>query len=129
MKFALTGSSARKLKRGGANLLAGRAFTNNLHPLTFRELGSDFELLRAIAWGTLPFVVNSGDDDPQKTAYLKSYTNTYFKEEVVGEQLVRDVVPFRKFLNIAAQSSGTILNFQKDKLIQLAVIRNIEVLS
>ena len=112
VKFALTGSSARKLKRGAANLLAGRAFTYNLHPLTYQELGSDFNLLDALAWGTLPFVVNSKDES-EKKAFLDSYTSTYLKEEVIVEQLVRNVVPFRKFLPIAAQCNGTLLNYSK----------------
>ena len=112
VKFALTGSSARKLKRGAANLLAGRAFTYNLHPLTYQELGSDFNLLDALAWGTLPFVVNSKDES-EKKAFLDSYTSTYLKEEVIVEQLVRNVVPFRKFLPIVAQCNGTLLNYSK----------------
>ncbi len=110
LKFALTGSSARKLKKGGANLLAGRAFTNNLYPLTHTELGGDFNLLEALAWGTLPFVVNS-NEDLEKKSFLSSYVTTYLKEEIIQEQLIRNVVPFRKFLPIASQVSGTILNY------------------
>ena len=112
VKFALTGSSARKLKRGASNLLAGRAFTYNLYPLTYQELGSDFNLLDSLAWGTLPFVVNSKDES-EKKAFLDSYTSTYLKEEVIAEQLVRNVLPFRKFLPIAAQCNGTLLNYSK----------------
>lgn len=109
-KFALTGSSARKLKRGAANLLAGRAFTYNLYPLTHRELGKKFNLLSALSWGTLPFVVNA-ENDEQRRAFLESYTVSYLKEEVIQEQIIRNITPFRKFLPIASQTSGTILNF------------------
>ncbi len=126
INFALTGSSARKLKRGASNLLAGRAFTFNLYPLSWRELGQDFDLFSALAWGTLPGVVNAANDQ-ERTAFLKSYTNTYLKEEVVGEQLIRNVVPFRKFLPIAAQSSGTIINYNniaRDIGVDWATVRN-----
>ena len=126
IKFALTGSSARKLKRGAANLLAGRAFTYNLFPLTYQELGSDFDLVKALAWGTLPFVVNvTGDEERKK--FLESYTTTYLKEEIVQEQLIRNVVPFRKFLPIAAQCSGTILNYNRiaeDLSVDWSTVRN-----
>jgi len=110
VKFALTGSSARKLKRGAANLLAGRAYTYNLHPLTHVELGERFNLMTALTWGTLPTVCNV-EKDEERRAYLRSYTDTYVKEEIAQEQLVRKLVPFRKFLPIAAQCSGTILNY------------------
>ena len=110
VKFALTGSSARKLKRGAANLLAGRAFTYNIYPLTHLELGTEFNLLNALTWGTLPSVCNASSDEERK-AYLKSYTTTYVKEEIALEQIVRNLIPFRKFLPIAAQCSGTIINF------------------
>jgi len=110
LKFALTGSSARKLKKGGANLLAGRAFTNNLYPLTHTEMGDDFKLIDALAWGSLPFVVNSSEE-LEKKSFLTTYVTTYLKEEIIQEQLIRNVVPFRKFLPIASQVSGTILNY------------------
>lgn len=109
IKFALTGSSARKLKRGGANLLAGRAYVNNLYPLTFAELKSDFRLNEILRWGSLPKLYQLLDPI-EKEEFLKAYVNTYLKEEILQEQLVRDAVPFRKFLPIAAQMSGKILN-------------------
>ncbi len=126
VKFALTGSSARKLKRGAANLLAGRAFTFNLYPLTHQELGDKFDLISALAWGTLPSAVNASSDQ-ERSAFLKSYTTTYLKEEVVGEQLIRKVIPFRKFLPIAAQSSGTIINYNniaRDIGVDWSTVRN-----
>ncbi|MHC4873554.1 MAG: ATP-binding protein [Planctomycetota bacterium] len=126
IKFALTGSCARKLKKGAANLLAGRAFTRNLYPLTFRELGYDFNLINALAWGTLPPVINAAEDS-ERSAFLKSYTNTFLKEEIIGEQLIRSVVPFRKFLPIAGQCSGTIMNYNniaKDIGADWSTVRN-----
>jgi predicted AAA+ superfamily ATPase len=109
--FALTGSSARKLKRGQANLLAGRAHIFHLFPFSALELKEQFELHSALRWGTLPSQL--GMVAIEKSRYLKSYTNTYLKEEVVAEQLVRNLVPFRAFLEVAAQSSGKIINYSK----------------
>ncbi|HLD44937.1 MAG TPA: AAA family ATPase [bacterium] len=109
-RFILTGSSARKLKQGGVNLLAGRAFERTLHPLTSAELGKDFDLLQALQWGTLPGLgrqVNASD----RMDFLQSYANTYLKEEIVSEQLIRKLDPFRKFLEVAAQHNGIIINF------------------
>lgn len=111
-KFALSGSSARKLKHGGANLLAGRAFVNSLYPLTARELGEQFSLQEALTWGTLPrLFVLSGTED--KRDFLRTYTHAYLKEEITAEQLVRKLTPFRRFLSVAAQMSGQIVNFSK----------------
>lgn len=112
VRFALTGSSARKLKRGSANLLAGRAFTYHLFPLCAQELGEAFRLDDALRWGTLPKLLELPTED-EKAAYLRSYTTTYLKEEVAVEQLVRRLDPFQRFLPIAAQMSGEILNFTK----------------
>jgi predicted AAA+ superfamily ATPase len=108
-KFALTGSSARKLKRGQANLLAGRAFLNHLYPFTSVELKDSFNLNDVLRWGSLPSILNF--DSSQKYEYLKTYTQTYLKEEVVAEQLVRNLTPFRSFLEVAAQSAGKIINY------------------
>ncbi|MCB9029515.1 MAG: ATP-binding protein [Deltaproteobacteria bacterium] len=110
--FALTGSSARKLKKGGANLLAGRAFVYNLFPFTHRELGDQFSLDQALQWGTLPRLFEFTRDEERKL-FLENYVETYLKEEIFQEQLTRKIVPFRKFLKLAAQSNGTILNFKK----------------
>ena len=110
IKFALTGSSARKLKRGGANLLAGRAYTYSLFPLTSNEIGSEFNLNQALTWGTLPKSYLSNNDQ-ERMHYLRSYAYTYLKEEIQVEQIVRKIDPFRKFLNIAAQMNGKIINF------------------
>lgn len=126
LKFALTGSSARKLKTGSANLLAGRAFTNNLYPLTFIELAKDFNLINVLSFGSLPFVINS-KNELEKKSFLTTYINTYLKEEVIQEQLIRNVKPFRKFLPIASQVSGTILNFNniaKDLGVDWSTVKN-----
>lgn len=111
-KFALTGSSARKLKHGGSNLLAGRAFVQYLFPFTAPELGAAFSLEKALKWGTLPRVFSfRGDSD--KRDHLRSYTHTYLQEEITQEQVVRKLDPFRRFLFVAAQMSGQIINFSK----------------
>ena len=112
IKFALTGSSSRKLKRGGANLLAGRAFVYNLFPLTHRELQSSFSLSFALQWGTLPKVI-SFTEDQERELFLDSYCHTYLKEEITVEQLVRNVTPFRKFLEIAALENANVINYSK----------------
>lgn len=107
-KFAITGSSARKLKRGAANLLAGRAFRFECHPMTHVELGTSFDLDDCLAYGSLPEVIELSQKDKQH--FLRAYVDTYFKEEVVAEQLVRNLMPFRNFLEVASQSTGKILN-------------------
>lgn len=109
-KFALTGSSARKLKRGSANLLAGRAFVHHFFPLTHLELEKEFDVGQALQWGTLPKIFHLQDPE-DKMRYLRSYAQTYLKEEIVAEQIVRKLDPFRLFLEIAAQQNGEILNF------------------
>ena len=108
--FALSGSSARKLKRDGANLLAGRAFVHHLFPFTHIELGTDFDLTDALYFGTIPGILHFTDSESRQAA-LDAYVETYLKEEIIAEQLVRNVQPFRKFLNLSAQANGTIVNF------------------
>ncbi len=110
IKFALTGSSARKLKRGSANLLAGRAFQNYLFPLTAFEMGPQFDLDRALHWGTLPTITQLNTND-ECADYLRSYALTYLKEEIWAEHIIRNLDPFRRFLGIAAQSNGEIINY------------------
>ena len=109
-RFVLTGSSARKLRRGASNLLAGRAFVYNLYPLTVPEVRDAFQLDDALRWGTLPHVL-SLDSSEDKQAYLRAYALTYLREEIVAEQIVRRLDPFRHFLEVAAQSNGRIVNF------------------
>ena len=107
IKFLLTGSSARKLRRGGVNLLGGRARTKHLHPLTYKELGKDFDLSQALTRGTLPSIYFS--DDPR--ADLQSYAGTYLEQEIVAEGATRNVPAFSRFLKVAALCNGTIVNF------------------
>lgn len=112
VKFALSGSSARKLKRGGANLLAGRAFVYHLYPFSVFELDEQFDLQRSLEWGMLPKVWSfTADDD--RLEYLHAYALTYLKEEIQLEQIVRNLEPFRLFLQIAAQTQGKVLNYSK----------------
>jgi len=111
-RFVLTGSSARKLKRGRADLLAGRASTYHLYPLTHSELAKDFQLENAMTFGTLPELFEISDID-EKRDFLRSYVGTYLKEEILVEQLVRKVDPFKSFLPVAAQCNAEILNFRK----------------
>lgn len=111
-QFILTGSSARKLKKGQANMLAGRLFTFTLHPLTHLELKESFHINKVLQMGTLP-VLTDYNSTKDKSRYLTSYIETYLKEEILVEQLVRKIRPFRGFLEIAAQSNGQIINHSK----------------
>lgn len=107
IRFLLTGSSARKLRRGGVNLLGGRARIKHLHPLTWRELGDQFDLGRAIARGLLPSIYFS--DDPR--ADLEAYAGAYLQQEIVAEGAARNIPAFSRFLKVAAQCNATIVNF------------------
>jgi len=104
--FALTGSSARKLKRGEANLLAGRALTSFFFPLTAEELGKDFAVKKSLSLGHLPSVFKEAD--PKK--YLEAYVTTYLREEVQQEGLTRNLGAFSRFLEIASFSQAQVLN-------------------
>jgi len=124
--FALTGSSARKLKRAGVNLLAGRAVTHRLFPLTSKEIGIDFDLEMALQWGTLPTVVNESSSE-EREDYLYSYVDTYLKEEIILEQVVRQIDPFSRFLEVASQSHGEVVSFAniaKDVGISAVSVKN-----
>ena len=112
IKFAMTGSSARKLKAGGANLLAGRAFVYELFPLTHMELKDEFDLCDVLSWGSLPKLLEFSEPI-DKQLFLEAYTRTYLKEEIWDEHLVRSLNPFRKFLQVSAQANGTIINYSK----------------
>jgi predicted AAA+ superfamily ATPase len=126
LKFALTGSSARKLKHGGANLLAGRASVFNLYPLTHLEVPKAYPLEQLLKWGSLPEVVL--EPDPiEKRRILKAYTTTYLREEIAEEQLIRSLEPFQAFLSVAAQMNGTIINYSsiaKDVNVSTTTIQN-----
>ncbi len=118
--FGFTGSSARKLKRGAANLLAGRAFTYQLFPFSHVELFQDKAhtdqengLQRYLEWGLLPQTLDFAERENHLRKYLRSYANTYLKEEIQMEQLVRNLPQFRRFLPIAAQMHTKVLNYSK----------------
>lgn len=106
LRFALLGSSARKLRAAGVNLLAGRALWREMFPLTPEELGEDFDLDRTLETGTLPLVL--GSDSPKET--LRSYVQLYLREEIKGEALVRNLPGFVRFLPVAALFHGQLVN-------------------
>ncbi len=106
MVFALCGSSSRKLKTAGTNLLAGRAVLRRMHPFLPEELGAEFDLEAAIRLGTLPVIL--GSPDPEDA--LKAYARLYLKEEIQAEALVRNLPGFARFLPIAALFHGQVLN-------------------
>lgn len=107
VRFLLTGSSARKLRRGGVNLLGGRARTKYLHPLTYRELGDRFDMGVTMERGLLPSIYFS--DEPQED--LKAYAGVYLQQEIVAEGATRNAPAFSRFLKVAALCNGTVVNF------------------
>lgn len=107
--FVMTGSSARKLRHGGANLLAGRAFVYYLHPFSCFER-EEFQLEEALRWGQLPSLTHRMETDEEKSRFLQAYSQTYLREEIWLEQFIRKIDPFRKFLEVSAQCNGQILN-------------------
>lgn len=112
LKFYLTGSSARKLKRGHANLLPGRVHTYALGALTRAELGDAIEVREALSTGTLPGIWTETDQaEKQKT--LMSYAATYVKEEIQAEALTRNIEGFSRFLFVAAAEAGKFLDLSK----------------
>lgn len=106
LQFILSGSSARKLKRSGVNLLAGRAAYEKFHPLVAEELGRDFSLRKALLQGMLPRVWNKG----APASYLKGYVLTYVDQEVKLEGLSRAIPEFNRFLQAASLSQGQPVN-------------------
>lgn len=112
LKFYLTGSSARKLRAGRANLLPGRLFSYHLAPMSLLELGSDFDMEKGLRFGFLPEVQTLSTEKDIKNL-LRSYTSQYLKEEILAESLVRGVDGFVRFLGAAAISSGQFLDYSK----------------
>ena len=122
-KFILTGSSARKIRRKGVNLLAGRALSYHLYPLTAVELGKDFKLSHSLDYGQLPCVYT--EENPK--AYLESYVRTYLEEEIQYEGLTRNLGAFTRFLETASFSQGSVLNISsvaRDCSIERKVVEN-----
>ncbi len=106
LRFVLSGSSARKLRRGGTNLLAGRAVTTELFPLVSAELGDDFDLQRTLSFGGLPMAIAN----PAPGDYLRSYAETYLDQEIRAEALTRNFAGFARFLEVAARHNGQATN-------------------
>ena len=106
LRFVLCGSSARKLKRSGANLLAGRAEVVRMNPLLSVELGDRFDIERAMLFGTLPKAVLGSD----AKAFLLAYAALYLNEEIRAEALTRNVGAFSRFLEVAARQNGQVTN-------------------
>ncbi len=114
INFALSGSSARKLKRSGANLLAGRALNHRMFPLVFPEYESglikaDFKFQDLIDWGTLPLILSAPD---HRAETLEAYIDNYLRQELIEEGIVRKMDPFSRFLYVAGQMNGQILNVE-----------------
>ena len=107
VRFLLTGSSARSLRRKGVNLLGGRARSRTLHPFVRTELGDDFDLHRALEYGLLPPIYYSRS--PKED--LRAYAGDYLKEEIAAEAAVRNVGAFSRFLEVAALAHGQIVNY------------------
>ncbi|MBI2027539.1 MAG: ATP-binding protein [Deltaproteobacteria bacterium] len=123
LQFILTGSSARKLKAHGVNLLAGRALVYNFFPLTVEELGGDFNLEKALKYGMLPKAWTS--QNPKK--FLQSYVQTYIDQEVKMEGLTRNILDFSRFLQAASFSQGSplsISNTSEDCAIERRTVTN-----
>jgi predicted AAA+ superfamily ATPase len=106
-RFVLSGSSARKFRRGNVNLLGGRAWRFELYPFVTSELKDDFDLDRALVFGLLPSHYLSPDSEMD----LKSYVNDYLKEEIQAEALTRNIPAFSRFLYSAALTNGMLLNY------------------
>ncbi len=106
LRFVLTGSSARKLRHGAANLLAGRLVELRMHPFMAAEMGDTFDLKRALELGMIPLVLGA----PDAEATLRSYAALYVREEVQAEALVRSAGDFSRFLEAIALSHGSVLN-------------------
>ena len=108
-QFILTGSSARKFKHSGVNLLAGRLLLKSMHPFMAAELGTRFNLDRSLQFGMLPLVL--GSESPAET--LSSYTALYVREEVQAEGLVRNMGDFSRFLESISFSQGSVLSMSE----------------
>ncbi len=106
LRFILCGSSARKLKKEGTNLLAGRAVRRHMHAFVPEELGGDFDLNAVLRWGTLPVVWSA----PDRGEALEAYAQMYLREEIQAEALVRNLPGFARFLPVAALFHGQVLN-------------------
>lgn len=109
LHFALSGSSARKLRRGGADLLAGRALQTYLFPFVYPEFKQITSIEDATEWGSLPAVVT---EPSTRVELLETYVETYMRQELLEEGLIRKMDPFSRFLQIAGLINGQILNYE-----------------
>ncbi len=109
IRFLLTGSSSRKLRRGGVNLLGGRARSRTLHPFSYGELHEKFDLMRALQFGSIPSIYFS--DSPEED--LRAYVHDYLREEIASEALVRNIPAFSRFLQVAALCNAQMINYAK----------------
>jgi len=123
LRFVLSGSSARKLRRGGTNLLAGRAHVEHLFPLVSAETGFALKIPDALVHGTLPTALIGAD--PQ--SYLASYAQTYLQEEVRAEALTRNIGHFARFLEVAARQNAQVTNvaaIARDSAVSRQTVQN-----
>lgn len=123
LRFILSGSSARKLKRGSANLLAGRALTQHFYPLSAAEVNFNISFPNFFTQGMLPMAYTSQDPLP----YLKSYVDTYLKEEIQTEALTKNLGGFGRFLEIAARQNGQVTNVSsiaRDAMVERKTVEN-----
>ena len=109
IQFILTGSSARKLRKGGANLLGGRAVERFLFPFIYYEIKPSFDLDDILRFGSLPSIF--GRSEQEKTDFLRAYTDIYLREEIQAEGIVRNLGGFSRFLDIAASQFGEMVSF------------------
>jgi uncharacterized protein len=108
-QFILTGSSSRKIKRSGVDLLGGRAVVKKMYPFTADELGNNFRIMDALQYGLIPLIYQAED----KEEALEAYVNLYLKEEVHMEGLVRNIAGFARFLEVMSFSHGQVLNYSE----------------
>ncbi|PWU22080.1 MAG: hypothetical protein C5B49_01615 [Bdellovibrio sp.] len=131
LRFLITGSSARKLKRGGANLLPGRIINKEIFPLTARELNYQIDTPKILKWGFLPGILTEDDEDI-KRSILESYSANYLKEEIQQEALTRNLQGFTRFLSALLEYVGLPVDYskisQKYKLNRFAVHRFFEII-
>ena len=123
LKFVLSGSSARKLRRGDVNLLAGRAVSTELYPLVSAEFGEDFNVEHSIRFGSLPLALTQSD----ARDYLRTYAQTYLDQEIRAEALTRNFAGFARFLEVAARQNGQTTNasaIARDAGVSRATVNN-----
>ena len=123
LRFVLSGSSARKLKRGGANLLAGRAVVEHMFPLVSAELEFERSIDDLLVHGSMPLAVTGADP----VGYLLAYAETYLQEEIRAEALTRSIGSFSRFLEVAARQNGQVTNLSaiaRDAAVARSTVHN-----